>query len=499
MEDVKVPIETTQKIISNIANEGKPTERKSWKEVIERAKGIIEETKKAPNNDPWEEKFDKRDEICKKIQHLFNFKLNAIHSQPEIKALIDSGKFRVNKTVGVRVFEGSKSANQKEYVTKEFLNYAPIISDEQFARIAASLQHKCDAIEKDLASAKIKERELKKEIGDLKSKIGKIEANYTKQKGTELTARDLDNDPDLARLKEERYKLEETYDRLCSIISNGETTLADLKQIKLNVKTHDVTITEPIIASRLLLHIISIFSHNVEELDDKCKEIATDPILDQPVTDDLIKSIIEKNAIDSMSSTYLNIKQQENLKDSLVYELLAKYLSDEGFQDVKDLFEQAEKLNCVSDVELEILDHLYDNPNSSEDEMGALIRKKDENGKQIPLTTEDLSSIGLLKVFVSQFTFNGDIYQSLHAMKAFEEGNGELYFPVYKRDIEPYAKVLFQNIESEDKRKLMLLFIVLACFKINTISLLFLLLTDFAPSDKVTQEPREEVKEDVAE
>ena len=189
-----------------------------------------------------------------------------------------------------------------------------------------------------------------------------------------------------------------------------------------------------------------------------------------------------------MSTTYLNIKQQENVKDSLVYELLAKYLSDEGFKDVKELFEEAEKLNCVSDVQMEILDHLYDNPNESLDEMGALIRKKDENGKQIPLSNEDLNSIGLLKVFVSQFTFNGDIYQSLHAMKSFEEGNGELYFPVYKRDIEPYAKVLLQNIESEDKRKLMLLFILLACFKINTISLLFLLLTDFAPAETKVEE-----------
>ena len=141
MEDLKVPTEVTQKVISNIADSGKPTERKSWKEVIEKAKGIIEETKKAPNNDPWEEKFDRRDEICKKIQHLFNFKLNAIHSQPEIKALIDSGKFRVNKTVGVRLFDGMHNSNQKEYVTKEFLNYAPLISNEQFNKIATSLGH----------------------------------------------------------------------------------------------------------------------------------------------------------------------------------------------------------------------------------------------------------------------------------------------------------------------------------------------------------------------
>ena len=488
MEDLKVPTEVTQKVISNIADSGKPTERKSWKEVIEKAKGIIEETKKAPNNDPWEDKFDRRDEICKKIQHLFNFKLNAIHSQPEIKALIDSGKFRVNKTVGVRLFDGMHNSNQKEYVTKEFLNYAPLISNEQFNKIATSLGHKCDAIEKDLNSAKNRYKELKKELGVVKSKIGQIEAKYTKEKGTDLTARDLDNDLDLSKLREEKYKLEETIDRLASIIGNGETTLSDLKQIKLNVKTHDVTITEPIIASRLLIHIIGIFSHNVDELDDKCKEIATDPILDQEVTDELIKSIIEKNCIDSMSTTYLNIKQQENVKDSLVYELLAKYLSDEGFKDVKELFEEAEKLNCVSDVQMEILDHLYDNPNESVDEMGALIRKKDENGKQVPLSNEDLNSIGLLKVFVSQFTFNGDIYQSLHAMKSFEEGNGELYFPVYKRDIEPYAKVLLQNIESEDKRKLMLLFILLACFKINTISLLFLLLTDFAPAEPKVEE-----------
>ena len=46
-----------------------------------------------------------------------------------------------------------------------------------------------------------------------------------------------------------------------------------------------------------------------------------------------------------MNTAYLNVKQQEVLKNQAVDELLEKYLSEEGLKDVQELIDSAEGLN----------------------------------------------------------------------------------------------------------------------------------------------------------
>ena len=49
----------------------------------------------------------------------------------------------------------------------------------------------------------------------------------------------------------------------------------DIKDVKNSVESHDIAVTEPIIASRILLNMIAVFSHD-ENLDEKTKEIFND-------------------------------------------------------------------------------------------------------------------------------------------------------------------------------------------------------------------------------
>ena len=145
MEDKKVPIEVTSKVIDAVANAeetGAPAQRKSWKEVIENAKGIIEEKSKIENNDPWKDRFDRRDEICKRIESLFNEKLKAVHSEPQIAELITKGKFTVDKTVGVKMNKSEVASTQKEYITRGFSDYRSIIPQAKFDELYLSLQYR---------------------------------------------------------------------------------------------------------------------------------------------------------------------------------------------------------------------------------------------------------------------------------------------------------------------------------------------------------------------
>lgn len=491
MEDKKVPIDVTSKVIDAVANSeetGAPAQRKSWKEVIENAKGIIEEKSKIENNDPWKDRFDRRDEICKRIEALFNEKLKAVHSEPQIAELITKGKFTVDKTVGVKMNKSEVASTQKEYITRGFSDYRSIIPQAKFDELYLSLQYRCNAIENDLNKLKRDLKAKEKELNDLSSKIGNKEAYYTKNKGTELLAKDIDNDEELQKMRETRDALKDEVERLARTAKMGEITLNDIREVKLSVKTKDVTISEPIISSIIFLNLIAIFSHKEEELDDNCKAILNDPILEQEVTIDSIKEILERDAIDSMNTAYLNVKQQEVLKNQAVDELLEKYLSEEGLKDIRELIDSAEGLNCRADVEKEILQHLYDNPESSDDELGAMIRKKDENGKQVPIATEDLAAIDLLKVYLENFSYGGDMFKALASIEEFTAGSGDMYYPVFKNTIEPYARQLFPNIESESKKTLLLLFIVISCFKINVVSLLFLLSVMHRPVELIKDE-----------
>lgn len=491
MNDNKLSLEATSKIVDVVAKSEdgvKPVERKSWKEVLEKSKGIIEEKSKIEDNDPWKDRFDKRDEICKKIEELFNQKLKLIHSEPSIQELILNGKFTVDKTVGVKMNKSIGNANQKEYITRGFSDYRSVIPQAKYDELYTSLQYRCNAIENDLNRVKSDLKARERELQVLSSKIGQKEAYYTKNKGTELLAKDIDNDEELQKMREEKENLKVLVDKLSRTLRMGEVTLSDIREVKLSVKTKDVTISEPIISSIIFLNLIAIFSHKEEELDDNCKAILNDPILDQEVTEEVIKNILAKNAIDSMNTAYLNVKQQEILKNQAVDELLEKYLSEEGLKDVQELIDSAEGLNCRADVEKEIIEHLYDNPNESTDEMGAMIRKKDENGKQIPISNEDLAAMDLLKIYLENFAFGGDMMKVLSSIEEFTADNGDMYYPIFKNTIEPYAKQLFPNIESLNKKTLLLLFIVISCFKINVVSLLFLLSVMHKPVELIKEE-----------
>ena len=124
--------------------------------------------------------------------------------------------------------------------------------------------------------------------------------------------------------------------------------------------------------------------------------------------------------------------------------------------------------------------------------MGAMIRKKDENGKQIPISTEDLAAMDLLKIYLENFAFGGDMMKALSSIEEFTADNGDMYYPIFKNTIEPYAKQLFPNIESLNKKTLLLLFIVISCFKINVVSLLFLLSVMHKPVELIKEEGSKE-------
>ena len=455
----------------------KLTERKSWKDVIAKSKGIIEETKAVENNNPWDEKFDKRDEVAKKIQAFFNLKLLDVNKDPIIEEMMKNNTFLVEREVGVRLPDKNGNRNtQKQYVRKRFLDYRKIIPDEVFAEIAISLKNRIFNIEHEIEMFENRLKDVTKEYQQLKQKYTNMSKHYVDEKGVELLPQDLDNNEEFVKLKTEVSKHEELITVLKDRIRNMKIMVMDVKDVKNSVESHDIAVTEPIIASRILLNMIAVFSHD-ENLDEKTKEIFTDEKLNQEATEENIKRVIDVNSVDSMNVEYLNMKEQEAFKDSLVNELFEEYFTPEGIKDINELIEEGAKLNCKSDIQKEIVQHLYENPNSSEDELGALIRKKDENGVQIPISQEFLNGIPVLLTLIEQYTFNGEIYNAVKSMEAFNGGLGEIYFPIYKNTLEPLADGLFPNIESKDKKRMLLLYLAISCFKINTIPLLFMLLT----------------------
>ena len=472
--------------VKEMENKEKLVERKSWKEVIAKSKGIIEEVSKVEGNNPWDEKFDKRDEIAKRIQGLFNLKLMDVNKDPIIEDMMKKGTFIVEKEVGVRLPDKNGNRNtQKQYVRKRFLDYSKIIPNEVFNDIAESLRNRAYNIEHEITMFENRLKEVTKEYQRLKQKYGTLAKSYVDEKGKELLPQDLDNDDEISKLKNDISKHEELMHVLGERIRNMKIMVMDVKDVRNSVESHDIAVTEPIIASRILLNMIAIFSHS-DNLDAKTLEIFNDETLNQEATEENIKKIIDINSVDSMNVEYLNMKEQEVFKDNLVNELFEEYFTPEGLKDINELIEDGAKLNCKSDIQKEIVQHLYDNPNSSEDELGALIRKKDENGVQIPISQEFLNGIPVLLTLIEQYSFNGEIYNAVKSMEAFNGGLGEIYYPVYKNTLEPLADGLFPNIESKDKKRLLLLYLAISCFKINTIPLLFMLLTKVNKVEKKT-------------
>ena len=44
------------------------------------------------------------------------------------------------------------------------------------------------------------------------------------------------------------------------------------------------------------------------------------------------------------------------------------------------------------------------------------------------------------------------MFKALASIEEFTAGSGDMYYPVFKNTIEPYARQLFPNIESESKK-----------------------------------------------
>ena len=147
----------------------KPIERKSWKEVIAKSKGLIEEVSKDETNRPWDEKFDNRDEIAKKIQGLFNLKLLDVNKDPVIEEKMKNDTFMVEKEIGVRLPDKDGRRNtQKQYVRKRFLDYRDIIPKEIFDDIALSLKNRAFNIEHEISMFENRLKDITKEYQQLK-------------------------------------------------------------------------------------------------------------------------------------------------------------------------------------------------------------------------------------------------------------------------------------------------------------------------------------------